>query len=184
MEKQRSVSYAELAAIEAAFTEYTKGVVFRDEEAKAEALSDYEIGYINFPEEEGGVDEYTAQNKPYLMPGIEALPLEEDIAKALKVELGKEEAGIAAQALDIITTDYASLHREGIPEAAPRLSRYAVEIVRLLAHYGKEYAGAVLGRATDADTYTNIALMLHKEKPLTDEEEEVAEILKKHALCK
>jgi hypothetical protein len=59
-----------------------------------------------------------------------------------------------------------------------------VEIVRLLAHYGKEYAGAVLGRATDADTYTNIALLVHLEKPLTDEEEEVAEILKKHALCK
>lgn len=100
------------------------------------------------------------------------------------VDEEKSDKEIRAYALDVITTDYATLCREGIPEAAPRLSRYAVDIVRFIAQYGKEYAGAVLGRATDADTYSNIALMLHKEKPLTDEEEEVAEILKKHALCK
>jgi len=182
MSTQRNVSYAEIAAIEEAFNKHVEGLVFTDEEARSEALREYEAGYINFPEEEGGVDEYTRKEKPYFMPGILAPSLVEAIAEALKVELGEAEANIAAQALDIITTDYATLCREGIPEAAPRLSRYAVEIVRLLGHYGKEYAGAVLGRATDADTYSNIALMLHKENPLNDEEEAVAELLKKYAL--
>lgn len=74
MEKQntqRSVSTAELLTLEAAFTNYVAGVTFRDEEARLEALLEYERGYQNLPPEAGGTaEEYGNNTIPYLAPNI------------------------------------------------------------------------------------------------------------------
>ena len=68
--KQRGVSYEELALLDEAFTQYTDGVTFRDEDAKAEALLEYERGFIEYPEEAGDVEDYIAERVPYFAPGI------------------------------------------------------------------------------------------------------------------
>lgn len=68
--KQRAVSYGELADLGAAFESYVEGVVFTSEEAKSEALSEYTTGFMNYPEEAGGVDEYVEATTPYFAPGI------------------------------------------------------------------------------------------------------------------
>lgn len=182
MDKQRSTSYEELVAIQEAFTEYTKGVVFTSEEARSEALTAYTAGFIEYPEEEGGVEEYTQRVKPYLMANLVAPSLVGSIAAALKVELPEAEVEIAAQALAEIKGYYDTLRQEGIPEAAPRLSRYAADVVRFLGKYGKEYYGNIKGRVVDAENYTTFSIMLKKEAPLTEEEIKIAEILKNFTL--
>lgn len=68
--KQRGVSYEELALLDEAFREYTEGVTFRDEDAKAEAALEYQRGFIEYPEEAGDVEDYIAERVPYFAPGI------------------------------------------------------------------------------------------------------------------